>query len=568
MDPDPDPQAPMKAARALQLEHFRLMIAMEDEAERQSNSAVPASERPRFYRPNCMLEVIKSKSVHQMSRFQECRYDTYDRALRCSLVHLKVVDGTPSFYAFEDNPFRRHLWLRSLEVREVEEGVARSLCPHNAILLCLADFSHESLDTLLSPSVDLFRWLKRLDLYLEMTSDHTGLCDANCMSCLTVSDFHPVTLPACERRSTKMVDFIPTWSRFWDCLAHSACSHELELKLMCDVPDARAARTILQPLQSVRLAKCAIRLQSHPNAELKSVARHTVLHVTRSGLETGSHFRFLDLPPELRRHVLSFTDLITPEQEISWQPTSFRLHDSNIRRMGHTWTANRLCSQVYAAFPLCECWEPPTPMFLVCRAMLQDARAVFYSSNRFIILKQGYRDGESGCTNGLEATVFLRTTHPDALRYLRDLEIVFQPTGYSSPTIEPHILEEWKDSISYAGQYLRKLKLAMIFGEEKYPDLFMLPADARASEDEQLSVQEKIVRPVAQLKCLAAFYVQVSLCSVYSYDPPHNLEPQERRQETHLRNIVSRSTSGNAIPADPERKPSRWTTDRDPQCAC
>lgn len=540
------------------------MRAQEEEEERQRNGAVPVSERPRYYRPNCMLRVIESQSVQQLSRYEGERYWVFDRALRCSLVHLKVTNGMPSFFALEDDPYRLHLWLRNLESREVAADVARSLCPHNAILLCVADFSTVSLTTLLSPSVDLFRWLKRLNMYIEMSSDHTASCEADCTLCWKVSDIDPASLPACERTSISMVDFMPAWTRFLHRVAASMSSRELELNLVCDVTDARAARTILQPLQDLRIAKCAIRLRGQPDAELKSIARQTVLHVTRPDQIPQGHLRFLDLPPELRRHILSFTDLTTPDQEVLWEPTSFQLKDSFLRKH-HTWTGNPLCSRVHATFPLCECWEPPTSLFLVCHTMLQDARAVFYSSNRFIILKQSYHEGESCCTNGFEATTFFKTMPQDALHYLRDLEIVFQPTGYSS-TIQPQVLEDWKCSIKYAAQYLRKLNLAMIFGEERYPDLFDVPDESRASLEDHLSMQQKIVQPIAQLDCLESFHVEVALDSVYNYHPPRDLGPDERRQEECLRNMISTSSRGRAGSAHQKRKPSQWTYDRDPQC--
>jgi hypothetical protein len=99
----------------------------------------------------------------------------------------------------------------------------------------------------------------------------------------------------------------------------------------------------------------------------------------------------------------------------------------------------------HAAFSShCTCWAPPGPtLFLVCRTLSQEARYVFFSRNRFIILdyqaRQVWRlpdspsEGNSYPLERFAASEFLSDVVPaSALAHLRFLELVFPP--YPSAT--------------------------------------------------------------------------------------------------------------------------------------
>ena len=48
------------------------------------------------------------------------------------------------------------------------------------------------------------------------------------------------------------------------------------------------------------------------------------------------------------------------------------------------------CNETHAAFWMeCRCWRPPTALFLVSKAVLEDAREVFFGVNRFVIVPEG-----------------------------------------------------------------------------------------------------------------------------------------------------------------------------------
>ena len=142
---------------------------------------------------------------------------------------------------------------------------------------------------------------------------------------------------------------------------------------------------------------------------------------------------------------------MTPLCEIEWSPLEgFRLRYSTWRCGGvgkcepsihyacqfrNCWEGSHdgcFCRHCHAAFkPECHCWSPPTSLFLVCRTLLQDARAVFFLRNRFVIIHTP--DFVEPAPPRLEASIFLTGIVPrSAIHFLRDLEFIFPLLAYIS----------------------------------------------------------------------------------------------------------------------------------------
>ncbi len=196
----------------------------------------------------------------------------------------------------------------------------------------------------------------------------------------------------------------------------------LALSLVCDIdpqhPQAlhvvESAVAPIRLLPPSHLRECHIRLAKTPDSRLQQVARDTVLHAC--GIPTPSSkpsnaTTLTTLPRELRIRILEHTDLVTPRREVTWSrqedhgyvvfnrgydgdSTPDECHSAQFFKcwlgksyVGGPPTNGCFCRRRHAAFSLtCKCWAPPGPaLFLVCRALCEDARFVFFSSNRFIV---------------------------------------------------------------------------------------------------------------------------------------------------------------------------------------
>jgi hypothetical protein len=118
----------------------------------------------------------------------------------------------------------------------------------------------------------------------------------------------------------------------------------------------------------------------------------------------------------------------------------------------------------------CNCWAPPTNLFLICRTLYRDAQFVFFSRNRFIV--HDFHAGqpwdlpaeqleppdstepgstETGSTSTtypferLAISEFLREVVPvHCLTYLRFLELVFPPyVPHGWPQAEHPAILDW-----------------------------------------------------------------------------------------------------------------------------
>ena len=242
------------------------------------------------------------------------------------------------------------------------------------------------------------------------------------------------------------------------------------------------------------LADCSIRLSGQPDPLLRDLAQEVATQAMgyqhcSSLSQTQSAFRFLDLPRELCLQILEYTDLVTPLCEVKWDPESnFYL---NYYRRGcggsfggyldcpvdfhracqfrncwqaEPWHVGCFCRRYHAAFSSkCRCWSPPASLFLICKQLREDAQAVFFAQNPFIIVPPG------GCTSPAESTparlgisIFLTDVIPaQALPLLRSMEIVFPP--FYDDYLRPHETDyqDWLQTIEHVSGLLNLLMLTL-----------------------------------------------------------------------------------------------------------
>jgi len=282
----------------------------------------------------------------------------------------------------------------------------------------------------------------------------------------------------------------------------------LEFGLVCDIDPrheraAELAAAVVAPLRLLpRLRDCHIRLAKTPDARLSQLAAQAALEAR--GLPppkppVSTRPAFLALPRELRFRILELTDLVTPNQEVwwcrqdskyAWSDRSGGLHCDN-RNFSppcsflECWYRTRhavrhgmegmpfgcFCRRRHAASSTaCSCWLPPAPLFLVCRAICQDAEFVFFSENRFIVYDlttKPWRLSGPGfkaafakhCENlsseypfpRLAASHFLRDAVPArCIGHLRFLEIVMPPYSAAAwPQYGHPAMQDWRETVSW-----------------------------------------------------------------------------------------------------------------------
>ncbi|GME66354.1 hypothetical protein GTA08_BOTSDO06453 [Neofusicoccum parvum] len=262
-------------------------------------------------------------------------------------------------------------------------------------------------------------------------------------------------------------------------LARLTTPSQLHLHLIADTEDLETAKQIVKPfyhLPAAPLAACSIRLGLTGRPDLQRLADHAVLSATGAAIPTQP-FRFLSLPHDLRLHILTYTDLITPFREVEWHPTASRTGTPafyvRLRRSHHhpspsahahghrfhsCWLADGdrapcLCRTHHAAAstsPRCRCWSPPRALFLTSTALRADAQATFFRRNRVVVLA-GPLDAPPAPAPRLAAAVFLADVLAPqaALPHLRQLELVLPAPARAAA---PHALADWRRAVDAAAR--------------------------------------------------------------------------------------------------------------------
>ncbi|KAH6623809.1 hypothetical protein F5144DRAFT_372159 [Chaetomium tenue] len=353
----------------------------------------------------------------------------------------------------------------------------------------------------------------------------------------------------------------------------------LQLVLVCDVgqKEVEAAEQAVAPLLLLpELKDCHVRLCSSPNTQLRQLAQNAALQASRKlAPPPASHSTsLLNLPRELRIRILEYTDLVTPWKEVMWNrlepgyqylssgcsswagvpcpPSQHhgcqygRCHGQEIMKDGvvlwdHHQSIGCFCRVQHAAFSsTCKCWAPPTPLFLICRHLCEDARFVFFSANRFVVsdsLASGnpwvafdilraldlkspeqrndywesdqYRQAQpprAYPAHRFAASQFLREVVPaHCLGYLRFLELVFPPYNHECWPHDGHpALQDWMDTLDWAKDRINTpgitLRLTMA-GSRLWPPAYPDGREelTQAQGDAVLAGYDRILKPLARL---------------------------------------------------------------------
>jgi hypothetical protein len=301
----------------------------------------------------------------------------------------------------------------------------------------------------------------------------------------------------------------------------------LVLYVDCYFTTARYAAAILGPLEDLNVSKLAVQLSDTFSPEIMEVIQSSVRKVAHRQASHKGHFRFLDLPIELRQHVLRFTDLVAPTREVLWERNEFSLYnhlDAPRLPAGRCFD-QEFCSQAgNAMHPPCGCFRAPRALFLVCRIMTEDARMIFYSSNRFIITPQDneLNDTLDEMTLSVDTRALLTKAIPTKFLYcLRELDLLFDYSSFVD--IDTSLLSGLIEAVHLLAQNASRLTLAVHIDMTYRPELS--PVDFAPDED-RISNCANALRQLMELftplRQMAAFFVFVS-------SMPHEGPPVEKQ---------------------------------------
>ncbi|KAI0125433.1 hypothetical protein BJ170DRAFT_637582 [Xylariales sp. AK1849] len=392
----------------------------------------------------------------------------------------------------------------------------------------------EPLRNLRAPSLLL---LAHLEVYLNVSS-----CEVDQPCCKAYPEHsrccrkHDKPLTTSSRRHRAI---LLEWQNVAGYIIAHITSSRLRLHLICDVENDKVAKRIIEPLLNLpRLADYSIRLGQQPDPLLQDLVQQTAIRALGGRSDQSScPFRFLDLPQELRYKILEYTDLVTPLSEVEWNPQKgFYLRYSVWRCNGardcppevhyacqfrNCWENSNVrcfCRRYHSAYTSsCNCWSPPTSFFLVCHALRKDSQAVFFKKNRFVITPaHGCNRVANNTPSRLEISLFLtEIMPPDAIGFLRFLEVVFSPFDTDYLRFHEPAYQDWLQTIDYISDKLHLPTLTIqVYMADHYPNgQGVTPFRNNMTREQGMTVIAMYARtlgPLRKLDRMSRFFVHLA----------------------------------------------------------
>ncbi|KAK4132153.1 hypothetical protein BT67DRAFT_451231 [Trichocladium antarcticum] len=236
------------------------------------------------------------------------------------------------------------------------------------------------------------------------------------------------------------------------------------------------------------------------------------------------------------------------------------------------------CRRRHGAFSFaCNCWAPPTGLFLICRALCRDAQFVFFSGNRFVVhdfrplwpwaLPSEQRQPSPDTTgtmlryypyDRLVASQFLRDMIPiHCLPYLRFLEFVFPPyVPHGWPCSELATIRDWRDTVGWVRDKVNAPALTIRFAmvDDRGPpygrEEMSKEQGARQIIRGYTSILE-VFKPLVREDGLAAIYVEAAHPWRWNKDGFRNLDRDSyrlRQAEQQMKEKAEEFVRGNGRP--------------------
>ena len=329
--------------------------------------------------------------------------------------------------------------------------------------------------------------------------------------------------------------YLSEWMELCRRLALYAYPRKLRLSVVCDTLDYATAKRTTEPLLELpQLAECSIRLGQTPDSGLGYLAQETVYRLTRKKVHNPiQSFSFSALPMEIQAHILSYTDLISPDT-ISWYyKIGIDFFTSCCLRCTDALEAC-CCSALHAAYTSmpCECWVMPSPIFLVSKKIRELALEIFFSRNKFQIWPERSETGSH--PDSLHILAFLRGIPNEALKHIRCLELKLDGLDYHLLGPGTDFQNDWNATVDFISRNLDISRLCLSIEdlwERPIRDSYYITGNyssAEAAEDEH---QEPILcqnlgAPLSKLKGVKDFSIR--------FAGRRSLKAFHRKQETIL----------------------------------
>ena len=213
------------------------------------------------------------------------------------------------------------------------------------------------------------------------------------------------------------------------------------------------------PHSGGRSRKILAENERHPG--LKYVF-HAEPRANRNKPSQSNCFRFLDLPKELRLHVLWFTSLVIPYDTIAGVDDIEICH--NVDEGGFYYIKSEFDVGEKNDGSIKQI-QIPVDLFTVCKLVRNEATEVLFSKNRITLC----------CEYGL-CLEWLQTVPRDCLRHIRKLDLVIDlPSNLCRQTtdqrLSPSILKSFEMLIDFIAQNLNLSRLFLSLNSRRFRDL-------------------------------------------------------------------------------------------------
>ncbi|KAI2464992.1 hypothetical protein F4781DRAFT_425092 [Annulohypoxylon bovei var. microspora] len=340
----------------------------------------------------------------------------------------------------------------------------------------------------------------------------------------------------------------------WQATAKHILSHTtprtLSLRLFCDTGLSHSTFAVLQPLREFPgvLKDCELQLHHQKgNTRIRAIAWEASTRA--KGFDPGlwdRPFRFFDLPTDIRRYILEYSDLVTPAAR------GFRIATARIKCGGEDCDTHlhNGCRFLFCAQPSsmatgyiccrhrsgyssrCQCWVAPRALLLANGSLCREALQVLYSCSRVVVVpSEGLRSSLrlDGTVTRLDASRFItRHMWPDILHNLRTIEFVLPAVDPASNLVPGELF--YLD-LCFAIDHLKahadipKLTIVVIITSAVSltgsTQKFLTSELLNGSKALILRAYVQLLDCLKTLRCMRRFFVHLEWASRWSMDNRH-----------------------------------------------